>query len=114
MLAVPLDDGVELAGVLALYGADAGIFQPADLGVLLWIREDLARAVKHALGPDNPDPAACNPLPRLPTQRGLFRRQGPLASAPDRLAEELEMLSTALDEAGAAEPVPDPDAKKVE
>jgi len=49
MIAVPLDDGSEVAGVLAFYSADVCTFQPADLGVLLWIREDLARAVKHAL-----------------------------------------------------------------
>ena len=48
MLAVPLDDGAEVMGVLALYSAEAGTFQPDDLGVLLWIREDLARAVKRA------------------------------------------------------------------
>jgi diguanylate cyclase (GGDEF)-like protein len=74
MIAVPLDDGADLAAVLALYSADAGTFEPADLGVLLWIREDLARAVKHALGQPPADPAAFDPLTGLPNERGLFRR----------------------------------------
>jgi diguanylate cyclase (GGDEF)-like protein len=74
MMAVPLDDGADVAGVLALYSADAGTFQPADLGVLLWIREDLARAVKHALQHAPIDPAAFDPLTGLPNERGLFQR----------------------------------------
>jgi diguanylate cyclase (GGDEF)-like protein len=74
MIAVPLDDGAEVAGVLALYSADAGTFRPADLGVLLWIREDLARAVKHALQYTPADPAACDALTGLPNERGLFQR----------------------------------------
>jgi len=60
--------------VLALYSADATVFQPSDLGVLLWIREDLARAVKRALAPDRLDPAACDILTGLPNERGLFER----------------------------------------
>ena len=32
MIAVPLDNGAEIAGVLALYSADVSPFQPADLG----------------------------------------------------------------------------------
>jgi diguanylate cyclase (GGDEF)-like protein len=75
MIAVPLDDGADVAGVLALYSADACTFQPDDLGVLLWIREDLARAVKHALRHSSPaDPAALDPLTGLPNERGLFQR----------------------------------------
>ncbi len=49
VLAVPLDDGPELAAVLALYALEHGVFQPEDLGVLLWMRADLARAIRHAL-----------------------------------------------------------------
>jgi diguanylate cyclase (GGDEF)-like protein len=74
MIAVPLDDGADVAGVLALYSADACTFQPDDLGVLLWIREDLARAVKHALRHSPPDPTAFDPLTGLPNERGLFQR----------------------------------------
>jgi GAF domain-containing protein len=66
MLAVPLEDGGDLAGVLALYSADA--FQPVDLGVLLWIREDLARAVRHALGHGRTDR-----LPEEPPNFGAVR-----------------------------------------
>jgi hypothetical protein len=47
-LAIPLDSGTEMVGVLALYSAESGVFEPADLGALLWIRTELARAVKHA------------------------------------------------------------------
>jgi hypothetical protein len=47
-LAIPLDNGTEMVGVLALYSAESGVFEPADLGALLWIRAELARAVKHA------------------------------------------------------------------
>ncbi|MGD0499013.1 MAG: hypothetical protein ABSC23_11315 [Bryobacteraceae bacterium] len=49
MLAVPLDDAAGAAGVLALFSCEAGVFEPADLGALLWIRSDLARAVRKAL-----------------------------------------------------------------
>jgi diguanylate cyclase (GGDEF)-like protein len=97
MLAVPLDDGAELAGVLALYSADAGVFVPADLGVLLWIREDLTRAVKHALGPACPDPAACDPLTGLPNERGLFRRLDALLLDCRRSRETLAVLLCAVD-----------------
>jgi hypothetical protein len=37
-----------MVGVLALYSAESGVFEPADLGALLWIRTELACAVKHA------------------------------------------------------------------
>jgi diguanylate cyclase (GGDEF)-like protein len=74
MIAVPLDDGADVAGVLALYSVDACTFQPADLGVLLWIREDLSRAVKHAMQHSPPDPAALDPLTGLPNERGLLQR----------------------------------------
>lgn len=97
MIAVPLDDGAELAGVLALYSADAGVFQPADLGVLLWIREDLARAVKHALGPGRPDPAACDPLTGLPNERGLFQRLDALLMGCRRRRAALAVLVCGVD-----------------
>jgi diguanylate cyclase (GGDEF)-like protein len=74
MIAVPLEDGADMAGVLALYSADVHTFQPADLGVLLWIREDLARAVKHALRQAPADPAVCDLLTGLPNERGFFQR----------------------------------------
>jgi hypothetical protein len=57
MLAVPLDDGAGAAGVLALFSCEAGVFEPADLGALLWIRTDLARAVRKALRQERSDGA---------------------------------------------------------
>jgi diguanylate cyclase (GGDEF)-like protein len=74
MIAVPLDDGADMAGVLALYSAEVRTFQPDDLGVLLWIREDLARAVKHAQQGAPADPAAFDALTGLPNEVGLFQR----------------------------------------
>ncbi len=74
MIAVPLDDGADVAGVLALYSAEVRTFQPDDLGILLWIREDLARAVKHARQCAPADPAALDPLTGLPNELGLFQR----------------------------------------
>ena len=49
MLAVPLDDDRGFVGVMALYSRDAGGFEAADLGVLLWIRVELARALRRSL-----------------------------------------------------------------
>ena len=74
MIAVPLDDGADVAGVLALYSAEVRTFQPDDLGVLLWIREDLARAVKHAQLRAPADSAALDALTGLPNELGLFQR----------------------------------------
>jgi hypothetical protein len=62
MLAVPLDDGPDLVGVLSLYSRERNAFGPQDLGVLLWIREDLARAVRHAL--DGREAATASSDPR--------------------------------------------------
>jgi diguanylate cyclase (GGDEF)-like protein len=93
MIAVPLDDGADVAGVLALYSADAGTFQPADLGVLLWIREDLARAVKHAALQTPPDAAEFDQLTGLPNERALFQRlDGDLA----RCRRQLRTLALLL------------------
>lgn len=74
MIAVPLDDGSDLAGVLALYSAEISPFQPEDLGALLWIREDLARAVKHALECPAVDPQLFDSRTGLANERGLFQR----------------------------------------
>lgn len=71
-LAIPLDDGAELVGVLALYGVEAEVFQPADLGVLLWIRAELARAVKHALR--RPRRESLDALTGLPDGRAALER----------------------------------------
>jgi GGDEF domain-containing protein len=51
-LSVPLDDGADLIGMLALYSAESGAFHPTDLGVLLWLREDLSHALKNAIRQD--------------------------------------------------------------
>ena len=42
--------------------------------MLLWIREDLTRAVKHALQRPPADPATLDALTGLPNERGLFQR----------------------------------------
>jgi len=73
VLAVPLDEGAELAAVLALYALEHGVFEPADLGVLLWMRADLARAIQHALHrPKTND--RYDPLTGLLNERGFFAR----------------------------------------
>src|SRR5207244_7818490 len=47
-LAVPLERGGELIGVLALYHALPGVFGADDLRTLLSVRAKLARAVENA------------------------------------------------------------------
>ena len=49
MLAAPLEDGEGVAGVLAIYSFEAAAFSPEDLGAVLWIRADLARALRKAM-----------------------------------------------------------------
>ena len=73
VLAVPIEDGPELAAVLALYSAEHGAFLPEDLGVLLWIRADLARAIKHSLHRP-PRDERYDTLTGLLNERGFFTR----------------------------------------
>ncbi len=49
MLAVPLEDESGIIGVMALYSLKPGVFEAADLGVLLWIRAELARLLRGPL-----------------------------------------------------------------
>ncbi len=49
MLAAPLEDGDGVVGVLALYSLRAAAFSPEDLGAVLWIRAELARAIRKAM-----------------------------------------------------------------
>jgi GGDEF domain-containing protein len=75
MLAVPLDDGAEVVGVLSLYNQEQNLFSAQDLGVLLWIREDLARALRHALGAVPAPPVPLEPCPDWPTVLHLLRAE---------------------------------------
>jgi diguanylate cyclase (GGDEF)-like protein len=97
MIAVPLEDGADVAGVLALYSAEVCTFQPADLGVLLWIREDLARAVKHALQRAPVDPATFDMLTGLPNELGLFQRLDADLKRCDRQLRTLALLLCGVD-----------------
>ena len=49
MLAVPLDDDAGFVGVLTLYSSQPEVFEAVDLGVLLWIRAEMAQIVRRAL-----------------------------------------------------------------
>jgi diguanylate cyclase (GGDEF)-like protein len=75
VLAVPLERGGELAGVLALYHRDSGAFREDDLGVLLRIRKKLAAAVDNALKYESIQRLATeDPATSLPNERALFLR----------------------------------------
>ena len=74
-LAVPLEHGGELAGVLALYHNQLAAFQGEDLGVLLHIRGKLAAAVHNALKYESVERLATeDPATALPNERALFLR----------------------------------------
>jgi GGDEF domain-containing protein len=73
VLAVPLDDGPDLVAVLGLYSFERGVFLPADLGVLLWMKADLARAINHALRRP-PEDYRFDSLTGLLGERGFFTR----------------------------------------
>lgn len=75
VIAVPLEHGGELAGVLALYHSEAAAFQGDDLGVLLHIQRKLAAAVDHALKYESMERLAMeDPATALPNERALFLR----------------------------------------
>jgi diguanylate cyclase (GGDEF)-like protein len=74
-LAVPLESGAELIGVLALYHASPGVFGDADLRTLLSVRAKLARAMENALKHERAEQvSAVDPLTALSNGRGLFLR----------------------------------------
>jgi diguanylate cyclase (GGDEF)-like protein len=74
-LAVPLESGGELIGVLALYHALPGVFGPGDLRTLLTVRAKLARAMENALKHERAEQvSAVDPLTALCNGRGLFLR----------------------------------------
>jgi diguanylate cyclase (GGDEF)-like protein len=95
VLAIPLDDGSELAAVLALYSTERGAFLPGDLGVLLWIKADLARVIKHDLRRPPLDDRY-DPLTGLLNERGLFARLDAELAKRDR-AEMLALLLAGVD-----------------
>ena len=74
-LAVPLEHGGELAGVLALYHSRPAAFQGDDLGVLLHVQRKLAAAVHHALKYESMERLSTeDPATSLPNERALFLR----------------------------------------
>jgi diguanylate cyclase (GGDEF)-like protein len=74
-IAVPLEHGGELAGVLALYHNEAAAFREDDLGVLLHLQGELAAAVDNALKYESMEKLAMqDPATLLPNERALFLR----------------------------------------
>jgi diguanylate cyclase (GGDEF)-like protein len=74
-MAVPLEHGGELAGVLALYHGQPAAFQGDDLGVLLHIQRKLAAAVHNALKYESMEKLSTqDPATALPNERALFLR----------------------------------------
>ena len=74
-MAVPLEHGGELAGVLALYHSQPLAFQGDDLGVLLHIQGRLAAAVHNAVKYQSMERLATeDPATALPNERALFLR----------------------------------------
>jgi diguanylate cyclase (GGDEF)-like protein len=75
VLAVPLERGAELAGVLALYHKEAAAFLADDLEMLLRIRAKLAAAVDNALRYESMERLSMqDPSTSLPNERALFLR----------------------------------------
>jgi diguanylate cyclase (GGDEF)-like protein len=74
-MAVPLEHGGELAGVLALYHNQPAAFQADDLGVLLHIQRKLAAAVHNALKYESMEKLSTqDPATALLNERALFLR----------------------------------------
>jgi GGDEF domain-containing protein len=75
VLALPLEHGAELSGVLALYHREASAFLADDLAILARIRRKLAAAVDNALKYESMERLSTqDPATSLPNERALFLR----------------------------------------
>lgn len=108
-LAIPLENGGELVGVLALYHAAPGAFSKDDLRVLLAIRAKLSVAVANALAHERAEQlSVVDPLTCLPNARALFLRLDAELARCRRNRATLAVLVCEVDGIGGDHPGPAP------